>query len=429
MKKFLKNNFITILVLSTYLVLALKFFRFIIRFNQNLLFWDQWDIFDYVVGHKNLVDMFLYQHNEHRIFVGLIFVKALAYVSDWNVYTETLSTGIIITISCTMALFIKKRLTKHIEIYDIFIPFLFFNLYQYENLIWGFQVMYTLPLLFMMLAACCFTYKYSKARNLILIVVALLSAYSHFHGLFVTIISAIFFLMSAFYEKSSRRHEYITYFLLTLAIVLSYFIGYRQAKFLGQEHFNLANFAKYIIFEINSFLGNHSKTFISLIIPISALFFFFKTVRELATKTNLAHNFPTIALYLFSFLFLISTALGRSGIGLEGAYTSRYVTMLIPAYFAIYLSLSQINFKARNSILVLVLVFFVLFSSQNNHFNYIYAQNHKNNLNNWLNCYLKKEDLNFCTKNGIIIYHSPEKINLEEKINYLREHRLNFFQK
>src|SRR3990167_7719578 len=92
-KAYIKKNLAVILIGATYIILGIKFFRFIYRFTSKLLFWDQWDIFDQVLFNNNFFQLFFYQHNEHRIGVGLILTKLLAKLSKWAPSYETILIG------------------------------------------------------------------------------------------------------------------------------------------------------------------------------------------------------------------------------------------------------------------------------------------------------------------------------------------------
>src|SRR3989344_2567953 len=128
-KTYIKKNLALILIGATYLILGFKFFRFIWRFTGEILFWDHWDIYDYVLFNNNFWQLFFYQHNEHRMGIGLLIMKLLANLSGWNLKYETMFVGVLIFGSSILALQLKRRLLGRYEIYDIIIPFFSLNLY------------------------------------------------------------------------------------------------------------------------------------------------------------------------------------------------------------------------------------------------------------------------------------------------------------
>jgi hypothetical protein len=230
-----KNFWTYFFITLTYLILGYQFFNFIIRYTVNILFWDQWDHVKNILFERDFIKLFFTQHNEHRIGTGLIITKILAYFTHWNNLAETIFIGLIIFVSSIFAFFLKKRLFKKIEIYDIIIPFLFLNLYQYENLIWGFQIAFVLPILFFILGLYLVTFSNSIQRNIFLIFFALLSTYSPFHGIFVSIIIGIYFFTNYFIIKENNlRKKYLFFFLITFFIIISYFLDYKHAAHLDR---------------------------------------------------------------------------------------------------------------------------------------------------------------------------------------------------
>ena len=426
-----KNNLASFFILLTYSILGFKFLRFIWRFSENILFWDQWDTFDAVLVNNNLTQVFLFQNNEHRMGVPLLIIKLMAHLTNWNVRFETFLIGLVIFTSAILALILKKRLTKKLEIYDIIIPFLFLNLYQWENLIWGISFAFILPILWLLITVYLFTLRDSLLRNINLILITILATYTHLHGLFIGIITSIFFLMNLHNTSNiNLKKKYLALFLFNILAMVTYFINFQSSKFLGVDKINLGELFLYFAYQINGFIGNYSKHLVLVsITPIIAVFTFGHLLIKSFQKKTIIDNFPIIAFYAFSFLFIVTTAYGRIGIGLDSAYQSRYVTLIIPLYFGIYLyflSINNLHFKG--SLSFFIFIFFIFISAQNNHFNYVYAENRKISLANWKQCYLEHESLDFCERTaGYIIYHSPKNINLESKLHYLKRHRLNFY--
>lgn len=427
-KTYIKTNLVVILIGATYIILGVKFFRFIWRFTSKLLFWDHWDIFDQVLFSNNFFQLFFYQHNEHRIGIGLVLTKILANISRWNPAYETILTGLIIFTASVLALQLKRKLTAKYEVYDLIIPFLFLNLYQYDNLIWGFQIAYVLPLFWLTAAAYIFTLKNSMFKNLSLIGITILSSYSSLHGLFVALIISLYFLIQFFNESKDKR-IYIYLFGVSIIIVATYFINYQKVRFLGAEDFSFRDLITYISYQINGFVGYYSKKVFILLTPIAAFISFVHLLIRILKEKGWLDNYVILSFYIFSFSFLLATAYGRIGTGVESAYTSRYVTLITPLFFGMYLYLLKVlpkSYKDRS--LAFLLVFFVFVASQNNHFNFTYSLNRKTSLDEWGQCYFTHQDIKYCDRTSkAVIYHSPDKINLKSKLDYLIKNRLNYF--
>lgn len=428
--KFNAQKIIVLVIACSYLILGFKFFRFIFRFSENVLVWDQWDIFDLIVKNSSIINIFLYQHNEHRIGVPLLITKVFANFTAWNTKYETILIGALIFASAVIALFLKRRLFGQIEIYDLIIPFLFLNLYQYENLVWGFQIGFVLPLLWLLLTVYLFTFKNSFMRNCLITIFSFLSAYSHFHGIFVGVISSLYFLINIFIAKGKKAKLIFSQFLIVnILIVLSYFVGYKSVQSYGTSNVNLVENLQFIFVQINGFWGNTSRNILNAFLPILT-FLILGGLLLTFKKVSVVKNWPIASLIIFSLLFSFSTAYGRAGLGSEGGGTSRYMTLMIPMYLGIYFYLARIpNEKIKNIILPFVLMSFLFISVQNNFRNYQEAASRKTRLSNWKSCYLQKNDYVYCDNEiNMTTYHSPEEINIVGKLEYLKENNLNFFK-
>lgn len=363
--------------------------------------------------------------------VALLIMKVLAFFSGWNVRVETFFIGLFIFTSSILALFLKRKLFGKFEIYDAIIPFLFLNLYQYENLVWGFQIGFVLPLFWLLLAVYLFAFDNSLKRNLLLTLICFLSAYSHFHGIFVGVLIIFFFLIKNSFDKNKNiKAQMFMFMLLNILIVLSYFVGYKEVKYYGVHGLSLKEHVSYIIFQINGFWGNHSRNILSIFIPVISLLFFLNLLAAIRKVGLFLRNYPVISLFTFSFLFSVSTSLGRVGLGVDSGNTSRYLTLMIPLYLGIYFCLVRIkDQKLKNILIPFILVCFVFASSQNNFMNYRDAALRKEKLANWSTCYFENNDYYYCDKTlNMQTFHSPDKINLPGKLEYLKENRLNLFR-
>jgi len=429
------------IIAVAYLILSARFFYFIYKFTANILFWDQWEMVDKIL-HWNLISLLFYQHNEHRIGVGLIITKILESSSKWDNRVESITIGLIIFLASLFALLLKKKLTKNLEATDVIIPFLFLSLYQWESIIWGFQIAFVLPLLFLLTSLYLFTLKDYLWRNFLLLVFVFLSTYSSFHGIFLGGVVGLFFLLHLTFEKNLvRKIVKITFSLTSIAISLSYFINYAKAPFLGKKVFDFIEFSKYIILEINSFIGfipaktyaNNLKLFATsillLIIPLVALISFAALTRFAFKSKAIYKYFPVFSLYIFSALFAIATAYGRLGLGVVGAASSRYTTYMAPLYFGMYLTFILVLPNRLKSVVVPFLVLlFVFFASQNNYINYAKAAERRDGLNRWKTCYLQKQDVLICNKeSNYLVFPKAGSELLKKPLEELKRDQINLY--
>jgi len=131
-----------------FLLILYNFVFFVGRNAVDVPFWDQWSIVEILAKKASLWELFQYQHNEHRIGVGLIIIKFLAIISHWSQILEIKFVSLLMISSSLVILFLKRSISKKIEILDLIIPLLFLNIFQFENIDWGFQISFILPLFF-----------------------------------------------------------------------------------------------------------------------------------------------------------------------------------------------------------------------------------------------------------------------------------------
>lgn len=426
-----KNFWPYFFVVITYIILGYRLFSYIWNNTVNILYWDQWDIVDDITQKRNFLTLFLKQHNEHRIGTGLIITKILASLTGWNNKAETVFIGIILLLSSVIALLLKKKMVKKIEVIDIVIPFIFFNLNQWENLTWGFQISFVLPLFFLMVAVYLFSLNDSFGKSMFLLISLFLSVYSSSHGLLLGVVIFLFFLSNYFFNKNKKKRlQYLTFLLFTIFIVSSYFINYKMSEsLLGSKSFHLMSIIQYISFQINGLIGYKTYNIFFFIVPAIAVFTFIYLIFNSINSKKMLANFSIISLFLFSFLFSGLTAYGRLQLGIIFGSSPRYLTFMIPLFLGIYLSLCLINNRNfKKSLIPYLTIFFILFLSHSNYLSKQQIINRKESITAWKNCYLEIKNVRICneTYSYPILPQEREEF-LEEKIKIIEKYKLNIF--
>lgn len=313
------------------------FFNFVFFVGKNAInvpFWDQWGVVDILTRKASLWELFRFQHNEHRIGVGLIIIASLAKISHWSQILEIKFISFLIISSSLIILYLKYIFNKKIEILDLFIPLVFLNIFQFENIDWGFQIPFVLPLFFFCLWLAAMKIKDATKRNVILTVLSLFSAYSSFHGLILPIFTIGYIVFDSIKRKQEKLKNILAFILLNMLTIGSFFINYRKdfqtdiasgISWQNVRYFSLA-LSNGFFYSLDNPFANY---FLALIVLLFLLFGIFKVT----TKEKISPNFLIgVILIFFSLAFISIITIGRSAIGTEQALTSRYVTftMLIP---------------------------------------------------------------------------------------------------
>jgi hypothetical protein len=107
------------------------------------------------------------------------------------------------------------------------------------------------------------------------------------------------------------------------------------------------------------------------------------------------------------------------------AQQSRYTTLLIPAFLAMYFYLLTLDFEPLRHILLVFLIVIVIPGHV-----HIPERAHwfADGKRAWAGCYKRTEDIGFCdSSTNFPLYPNPERTRLKQKLDYLKQHRLNLF--
>jgi hypothetical protein len=127
-------------------------------------------------------------------------------------------------------------------------------------------------------------------------------------------------------------------------------------------------------------------------------------------------------------LFAANNAVGRQCLGPGQAFSSRYSTLLIPAFLGIYFFLlSKSWFGIRN----LVLALWVLLLLPSSLVIPVAEINwYFDGKSQWADCYIRTGNIRFCDeRTHFVIYPSSAAAatHLQEKLDYLKQNHLNLF--
>jgi len=313
-----------------FLVIIYNFIFFVARNSVNIPYWDQWGISDVISGHQRLLHILFYYNNEHRIGVGLIVARALAFFSNWDQITEIKFISFLIISSTAIILYLKYLISKKLEIFDIIIPLITLNIFQAENLTWGFQISFVFPLFFLSLwLLSIIKIRSITKRNLSLTFLSLLGSFSSFHGLFLSILTIGYITFDYYKENREDRKIFIATLFANILIFLTYFIGFRQSEQSAKLSFKTIDF---IASAINNGFFYPEINFISYLLAVIVIAFsLFLVYRLFKSKPSRSEIVGDILIF-FGLLFILSVLRGRSAGGVDQAAASRYVTfaMLIP---------------------------------------------------------------------------------------------------
>jgi hypothetical protein len=433
----------TVAVVVAVGALGIKFFYFISAFSVNVLYYDQWDFLTpFFKGNPGLRELFLWQHGPHRLGLGLVFLKPLYEITRWNTRVEALCIGGCVFLAMVLALWLKTKLIGALSYSDVAIPLIFLTLTQYETFLGAADPAYSaIPLVLILVYCLVLLLRNHLARYALMVVLNLLLVYTGF-GLFMGFVTLGVFGFECLRRIQGRSqiplgHSIFGGFLAaaSLASFFGHYTFMGAADCFGQAPWTW--YPRFMALMFSSFLGPRTPLslmtlagFIGLSIVLAMLAVeVLRLLRRPEEKTSWQIERARLViavLMTYSTLFVFSTAAGRACLGPETGQAPRYSTLLIPAYFGIYLFLltlpaGSLRTRALPLFLLVIAPGGVLWPNAS-------GQRLADGKRAWMACFTEHGDARYCDHStGFPIYPHPERTDLQGKLNYLRQHRLSFF--
>ncbi len=440
------NQSLHLLTLTVvFLALFFRLIWFVDRYAVNVIFWDQWDFLTQLFkGQTTLWQLFSWQHGPPRQGLGGL-IQAVVYpLTDWNVRVEAFIAAGFVAVSCVLAMLIKRKLFGLLHWSDIAIPLAFFTLLQFEAFIGTSNLAHgPVPLFLITLSAWVLTLNNQALRAMSLVVLVFLSTYTGF-ALFAAIPVIIILFIFSWRSKTVKNKWFnIGALILSMASFGSFFFHYQHAPATDCFQFPLEHPLEYVWFSVFQF-GSAWGAFIPLNFPfLLQLFKLYAVGLFLILLASIAFSSfliiknqevkSLVIFYLGSFtlLFIVFTSVGRLCLGLEAAFSSRYVSYAIPGILAMYFMILLFGklVKTRKWLHITILygVLFLLIIKEANVFFSNGINWYSEGKRNWVNCYLENHCIGGCDKlANFKIY--PDSNAIVNKLDYLERNKLSFFK-
>jgi len=436
-----KSFLIGLFLLSVSGLLIWRLFSFISHYAVNILYFDQWSFYSPLFHYKNVWQVFSFQHGPHRQGTGLIVTALLANVTHWNSRADAFAVGILLCLALLCALLLKWRLFGSLTFIDVIIPFIFLTLFQYEALVVVPNLSYgVFPVLLIMMYCLALTLENSGVRYLIILGLNFLLIYTGF-GVFMGLITMLLLSIDIYQNRQHKKGliQPGAAFFLALVSNLSFLISYRFNPAIPNFIFSVSYLPQYPVFislMLAAFWGWHARVLGQIIAITAGAFLFlilaavliFHIRRLLRNGLYFDRKSLAVAVLIgYSLLFCLNTAIGRMPLGLQQAQVSRYLTLLIPAYLALYFHLQTIRAaNLRRLYLSAYLVMSIAGSLPLGIIDSLALKTYTDKVN-WKTCYLQHEDVALCdqlTQFQIFPFNDDD---FQSKLLYLKEQHLNLF--
>jgi hypothetical protein len=427
------------LAVLTGIALAYRFFALINIYAVNLLFSDQWDTYNPLFREQGLWALFSYQHGPHRQGLGLIVTKIVAGLTQWNSRADAFTVGAIILGAMLAALYLKRRLFGALTLVDAIVPLIFLATSQYESLVITPNPAHgALPVLLVLLSTLAWDLPDALARYTAIAGLNFLLIFTGF-GLFMGLITPLLLALDVWQQaRSGSRKAWMPLAALMagLASIYVFSIGYvfQPAIACFQfPHQRPWEYAWFIALMFAQFLGISYRSAVALasilgcvllIVMVVVLIYHLRAlVRSGLHKRGVSAAITILIGY--SLVFCANTAIGRICAGLDSGQSSRYMTLLIPAFFGLYLHIVALRRPpVRYAALALLAV--LLLPLPPHAADIKLMRGFAEGKQRWKACYLKTENIQRCDRvAGLSLYPAPPE--LKQRLAYLKQHHLNLF--
>lgn len=327
------------------------------QYVVNVPFWDQWE-FVTIIQKSNEGDLgaadFFAQHNEHRLVFPRIFMYMLAKISHWNVNYEVAFSFILALISFVfLAQILRKTLDSRRMYYAglIVLSLVFFSPIQWENWLWGWQIQWFLNVLGVIVSVWALVvWRTSPSKKLILAAAACtLATYSLGSGMFAWLIC----LPIVFIDKNLKKHALKWIGAAVLIIGVNYInyhsiAGHTSSKsIIARPDIFLHYITVYVTRPVNFDFFLAPLTGALLI--ISTLLIGYSIIRW-HRKQLYTTLLPWLCFAAYGILAALSTAVSRLSLGVEQAYSNRYITLsnfILIALIVVLIKVIEVSSEKR----------------------------------------------------------------------------------
>jgi hypothetical protein len=422
--------------------LGSRFFLIIWKYSINVFFYDQWEYMTPFFRHRpSLTELFFLEPagGPQREGLGLIPDKFLYPLTHWNVRIDAFIVGGSIFVAMLLALRLKRKLCGALSYSDLAIPVIFLTLQQYEAVVGTPNPGYSgFPLVMMMLYCLALLGRNRLWRYAFVLILNFFLIYTGW-GFFMGFVTIGVFLLECYW---SWRHltsvpfsQPLSGLVVAVASLASFFVHYTfsgDVACFSTPHRHLLQYPQFTALMFSAFvvprplhLSSGMTVLGSAILLAAIALLFWHLIHSLKDPRADAHLIGVV-LMSYSLLFCANAALGRSCEGLLMAYSSRYVSLLIPAFLAIYFYLLSKSWHGKRNLVLTLWTLLLLPATVSKPWEDI--RWYSSGKRDWVNCYVHTENIHDCDRSAnFTVDPYPGQPGFQQELDYLKQHRLNLF--
>jgi len=426
-------------VIGLSLFLVVRFFRLINQYAVDVPFQDHWRFYFVLADHPSLWTLFTLQHGPHRMGLGMLVSRILSRATRWNMRAESFAFGGFLTAATAIALLLKRRLFGALAWYDAAIPLFLLTPAQWKAWVpTPIPAVEAIPQFLLMVYALAFTIKRTGLRCLCIGTITFLGLFTGF-GLFlgpVTVGLSVLHLAGAVRRRDKRDAILISVTCVAaMGMALLFLVGYRfnpgaPGFVFPYPHPGLYPYAMALVMaRACGLLGTDWPVAIAggLVMAAAAAAWVWHIRRAGALR---ARSVVIVALISFTLLYVANVVVARIGEGLADVSDSHYVTLTAPCLLAIYLACLDINGRRLRTACVAVLLLTAAYSG-------LLVKNadrdamkwYADGKTKWIQTYRATLRIDLANQAaGFPVHKNVVNVQLQSKLDYLREHHLSFFR-
>ena len=332
---------------------ALYCLVFILSRSTPVPYWDQFAVGQfllrtYTADFPSFADLFA-QHNESRKFFPRLLFWLLTLPGEWNVRREMLAHWALLVVGAvTLTALARRSLPPYPAAFaSVLAGTLLFSIAQWQNLLWGIQIITSIPTVALLLAV--FVLQLSRPhlylRAAFATFAALVATYSYANGMALWPLMVPLILLAPASTPRQRVIALTAFLVAAFLAIAAYFWTYARPgahpALDVATHLPSAALKYFIVFIGNGLrLADGTKTAelvgyvaVGVVLLVSTVLYGFAYARRSWDPIRTAAPWLTLAAY--TMLSSAVTTVGRLGFGVETAASERYVTFALPLFIAV----------------------------------------------------------------------------------------------
>jgi hypothetical protein len=427
------------LVAGVFLFLAVRLALFVSRYTVNIIFWDQWDFLQGLFDGADAWTLFRWQHGPQRQGLGNLISAVLYPATSWDGRTDAVVSAVAMGLAALAALWLVKRVCGTLRPWDVVVPLIFLTTTNAESYVVAPNSAHgPIPAFLLIAYTLALTVQSHSKRCLLLVVLNFCAVNTGFTLLLGGITPVLLLLFACAPGRSTRdRTVYAAGIVASLSTLVLFFHGFvpQSATDCFQfPHPRVWEYVPYTGFVLARPFGLEAGDTAGQLLVGAAVAFAMATFVTYAVFQLFRVGgdstlwLVTCVLVSFALLFASASAVGRVCLGFYSANASRYIPYILPGMLAIYLVIRRSAPKSQIAAALLPVFLVACITKERDEQSSNEANAYLKYKQRWRDCYVAMHDISACDAfAGHGVYPAPQATNLQQKLDWLEDRRLNLF--